>query len=111
MLEVIEGNLPLPRIVKPFEAGLQATTATANPTVVNNVETLSHVPAILTHGAEWFRAAGTEASPGTMVFTVVGDVESPGVYELGLGTRCARCWRTSPARRRSRRSTAGSRTP
>jgi NADH-quinone oxidoreductase subunit F len=86
MLEVIEGNLPLPRIVKPFEAGLQATTATANPTVVNNVETLSHVPAILAHGAEWFRAAGTEASPGTMVFTVVGDVASPGVYELALGT-------------------------
>ena len=86
MLEVIEGNLPLPRIVKPFEAGLQATTAMANPTVVNNVETLSHVPAILTHGPEWFRAAGTEASPGTMVFTVVGDVISPGVYELALGT-------------------------
>lgn len=86
MLEVIEGNLPLPRLVKPFEAGLQATTATANPTVVNNVETLSHVPAILAHGAEWFRAAGTEASPGTMVFTVVGDVANPGVYELALGT-------------------------
>ncbi len=86
MLEVIEGNLPLPRLVKPFEAGLQATTAVANPTVVNNVETLSHVPAILVHGAEWFRAAGTEASPGTMVFTVVGDVANPGVYELSLGT-------------------------
>ena len=86
MLEVIEGNLPLPRIVKPFEAGLQATTAVANPTVVNNVETLSHVPAILANGADWFREAGTEASPGTMVFTVVGDVTSPGVYELGLGT-------------------------
>ena len=86
MLEVIEGNLPLPRLVKPFEAGLQATTATANPTVVNNVETLSHVPAILARGADWFREAGTEASPGTMVFTVVGDVASPGVYELALGT-------------------------
>ncbi len=86
MLEVIEGNLPLPRIVKPFDAGLGATTSTSNPTVVNNVETLSHVPAILTHGADWFRQAGTEDSPGTMVCTVVGDVASPGVYEVALGT-------------------------
>ena len=86
MLEVIEGNLPMPRIVKPFEAGLAASTTEANPTVVNNVETLSHVTAILARGAAWFREAGTEDSPGTMLFTVVGDVQSPGVYELALGT-------------------------
>jgi NADH-quinone oxidoreductase subunit F len=86
MLEVIEGKLPMPRIVKPFEQGLHATTAVPNPTIVNNVETLSHVPRILSHGAEWFRATGTDASPGSMVFTVVGDVASPGVYELPLGT-------------------------
>ncbi len=86
MLEVIEGKLPLPRIVKPFEAGLEATTTAPNPTVVNNVETLSHVSRILANGAEWFREAGTEESPGTMVFTVVGDVANPGVYELPLGT-------------------------
>ncbi len=86
MLEVIEGNLPMPRIVKPFEAGLAASTTTASPTVVNNVETLAHVTAILAYGAEWFRQAGTEDSPGTMLFTVVGDVASPGVYELALGT-------------------------
>ncbi len=86
MLEVIEGNLPMPRIVKPFEAGLHATTTVPNPTIVNNVETLTHVTSILAHGADWFRQAGTEVSPGTMVFTVVGDVASPGVYELALGT-------------------------
>ena len=86
MLEVIEGKLPLPRIVKPFEAGLNATTTAPNPTIVNNVETLSHVARILANGADWFREAGTEESPGTMVFTVVGDVDSPGVYELALGT-------------------------
>ncbi len=86
MLEVIEGDLPMPRIVKPFEAGLAASTTEANPTVVNNVETLTHVAAILAHGADWFREAGTEDSPGTMLFTVVGDVPSPGVYELALGT-------------------------
>jgi NADH-quinone oxidoreductase subunit F len=86
MLEVLEGNLPLPRIVKPFDAGLGATTSTANPTIVNNVETLSHVPAILAHGADWFRQAGTDASPGTMICTVIGDVASPGVFEVALGT-------------------------
>lgn len=86
MLEVIEGKLPLPRIVKPFERGLHATTTLANPAVVNNVETISHLPGILAHGADWFREAGTSASPGTMVFTVVGDVAAAGVYELALGT-------------------------
>jgi NADH-quinone oxidoreductase subunit F len=86
MLEVIEGKLPMPRIVKPFERGLNATTTIPNPTIVNNVETLSHVASILANGADWFRQAGTEASPGTMVFTVVGDVDNPGVYELTLGT-------------------------
>ncbi len=86
MLEVIEGNLPLPRIVKPFEAGLHATTSAPNPTIVNNVETLSHVARILANGSDWFREAGTSDSPGTMVFTVVGDVANPGVYELSLGT-------------------------
>ena len=86
MLEVIEGDLPMPRIVKPYELGLGATTASPNPTIVNNVETLSHAARILANGADWFRQAGTQASPGTMVFTVVGDVANPGVYELALGT-------------------------
>ena len=86
MLEVIEGKLPLPRFVRPFEQGLNATTTVPNPTIVNNVETLSHVTWILANGADWFRQAGTEASPGTMVFTVVGDVANAGVYELALGT-------------------------
>ena len=86
MLEVIEGKLPMPRLVRPFEQGLDATTTVPNPTIVNNVETLSHVAWILAHGSDWFRGAGTESSPGTMVFTVVGDVADPGVYELPLGT-------------------------
>jgi NADH:ubiquinone oxidoreductase subunit F (NADH-binding) len=56
-----------------------------NPTVVNNAETLANVPSILREGAAWFRSAGTESSPGTMLFTVCGDVRSPGVYEFPLG--------------------------
>jgi NADH-quinone oxidoreductase subunit F len=52
---------------------------------VNNVETLANVPHILEMGAGWFRSFGTDDSPGTMVFTLCGDVRLPGVYELPLG--------------------------
>ena len=86
MLEVIEGKLPLPRILPPYQTGLFATTTAPNPTVVNNVESYVHVTRILAHGADWFRETGTDDSPGSMVFTVVGDVANPGVYELPLGT-------------------------
>src|SRR5213080_2488567 len=70
MLEVIEGNAPLPRIVPPFMEGLFRTPDSPNPTVVNNVETLANVPNILRNGADWFRSFGTDRSPGTMVFTL-----------------------------------------
>lgn len=86
LLEVVEGNLPMPRWLPPFQQGLFATTDQPHPTVVNNVETLANVPFILNEGATTFRSAGTVDSPGTMLFTVVGDVTSPGVYELPLGT-------------------------
>ena len=86
MLEVIEGKLPLPRILPPYQIGLFATMQEPNPTVVNNVETFSNVPHILAHGADWLRSEGTEESPGTMVFTVVGDVATPGCFELPMGT-------------------------
>jgi NADH-quinone oxidoreductase subunit F len=85
LLEVIEGNLPLPRNVPPFMEGLFRETGSPNPTVVNNVETLANVPHIVRNGAEWFRSFGTERSPGTMVFTLSGDIRNPGVYELPLG--------------------------
>ena len=102
MLEVIQGGAPLPRWFPPHEHGLFATAPTtgwegtsaspgaagmeSNPTVVNNVETLSNVPHILANGADWFRTMGTAESPGTMVATVVGDVVAPDVGEVELGT-------------------------
>jgi NADH:ubiquinone oxidoreductase subunit F (NADH-binding) len=106
LLEVIEGNAPLPRLLPPHEHGLFATvpqtgwTATepapghaggqeSNPTLVNNVETLSNVPHILARGADWFRSMGTERSPGNVVVTVVGDVVAPDVGEVELGTPLA----------------------
>ena len=84
-LEVIEGNDPLPRIVPPWMEGLFRRPDSPNPTVVNNVETLANVPYILREGADWFCTFGTEDSPGTMIFTLCGDVRSPGIYELPMG--------------------------
>ncbi len=103
MLEVIEGKPPLPRWFPPYEQGLFAAspqvgweagphgehrrTDEPNPTLVNNVETLANVPHIVANGAEWFRSMGTADAPGTIVATVVGDVVSPGVGEVEIGTR------------------------
>ena len=100
MLEVIEGKPPLPRWFPPYEHGLFATgpqegwesgasrprSGGPNPTLVNNVETLSNVPHILSNGADWFRSMGTPESPGTVIATVVGDVVAPDVGEVELGT-------------------------
>jgi NADH-quinone oxidoreductase subunit F len=85
LLEVIEGNDPLPRVVPPWMEGLFRQPESPNPTAVNNVETLANVPHILREGAGWFRSFGTEDSPGTMAFTLCGDVRRPGVYELPMG--------------------------
>jgi NADH:ubiquinone oxidoreductase subunit F (NADH-binding) len=103
MLEVIEGKAPLPRLFPPYEHGLFATAPQtgwessenepghvgrheSNPTLVNNVETLSNVPHILARGADWYRSTGTPESPGNVVVTVVGDVVAPDVGEVELGT-------------------------
>jgi len=84
--EVIEGRLPLPRVARPFIQGLFASPPNENPTLVNNVETLANVPHILADGPDWLRANGTELAPGTMLFTICGDVQRAGVFELPLGT-------------------------
>jgi NADH:ubiquinone oxidoreductase subunit F (NADH-binding) len=89
LLEVVEGRDPLPREADnpPYVKGLFIIDPQEpNPTVVNNVETLSNVPHILQRGAAWFRAIGTPDSPGTMIFTVCEDVKQPGIYELPMGT-------------------------
>lgn len=89
LLEAIEGRDPRPRLYPPYVQGLFAGLESPNPTVVNNIETLSNVPHILRHGPEWFRSHGTEDSPGTMVFTLSGDVRRETVVELELGTPLA----------------------
>ncbi|MDP1995034.1 MAG: NADH-ubiquinone oxidoreductase-F iron-sulfur binding region domain-containing protein, partial [Ignavibacteria bacterium] len=60
-----------------------------HPTVVNNVETLASVPHILLKGGQWFKKHGTDKSTGSKLFSVSGDCEKPGVYELPWGTTIA----------------------
>jgi NADH-quinone oxidoreductase subunit F len=87
LLNQIEAGLPLPREAHypPYEKGLFATPGSPNPALVNNVETLAHVPSILRDGPAGFRALGTEDTPGTLLYTISGDVKRPGVYELEAG--------------------------
>lgn len=66
---------------RPFQRGVDGRA-----TLVNNVETLAHVALIARFGAEWFGAVGTDASPGTALVTVTGDVSHPAVYEVAFGT-------------------------
>lgn len=83
LLESLEGRRGQPRLRPPFPAqqGLYQ-----RPTVINNVETLACVPHIINNGSEWFRGIGTEKSPGTKIFSISGDVERPGNYEVPFGT-------------------------
>ena len=110
LLEVLEGRAALPRTAPPWRRGVvdvvrdttdlehgsvavadvrMATTlagSLAPPALVNNVETLANVPAIVAKGATWFRSVGTVESPGTIVCTVTGAVLHPCVLEVELGT-------------------------
>jgi NADH-quinone oxidoreductase subunit F len=83
LLESLEGKLGQPRLRPPFPA---AEGLYAKPTVINNVETLTNLPPILTRGAEWYRTIGTEKSPGPKIFCLSGHIANPGNYELPLGT-------------------------
>jgi NADH:ubiquinone oxidoreductase subunit F (NADH-binding) len=83
LMESIEGKRGDARYRPPFppSEGLWKS-----PTIINNVETLMNIPRIIMKGSEWFSGLGTEKSKGTKVFSVSGDVEKPGVYELVMGS-------------------------
>ena len=84
MIEVIEGRPAKPWQKPPFYPAAKGLYG--KPTLVNNTETLSNIPHIILRGGEWFSKIGPSKSPGTMLFTLSGDVNRPGVYELPLGT-------------------------
>ena len=82
LLDSLEGFRGQPRLRPPFPAiaGLYA-----RPTVVNNVESIASVPAIIANGAEWFQSMGTEKSKGMTLYSLSGHVENPGQFEAPLG--------------------------
>ncbi len=82
LLDSLEGRRGQPRLKPPFPAvaGLYA-----RPTVVNNVESIASVPAIVLNGARWFADMGTEKSTGFGFFSLSGHVTRPGQYEAPLG--------------------------
>ena len=82
LIESIQGNRGMPRHRPPYPVhhGLSG-----RPTVINNVKTLSSVPPILKDGSSRFKEMGTENSPGTAVFSLVGDVVHPGLVEIPMG--------------------------
>lgn len=82
LLDSLEGRRGQPRLRPPFPAvaGLYAC-----PTVINNVESISSVPAIVRHGAEWFKKMGTEKSKGMTIYSLSGHVVRPGQFEAPLG--------------------------
>jgi NADH-quinone oxidoreductase subunit F len=82
LLDSLEGKRGNPRLKPPFPANRGLFQG---PTLINNVETLSNVPHIVEHGADWFRSFGTEKSPGTKIVSVSGNVQRPGNYEVELG--------------------------
>jgi NADH-quinone oxidoreductase subunit F len=83
LLESMEGKLGQPRLRPPFPPSFGLF---GKPTVVNNVETLANVPFIIQNGGEWYRAIGTEDTAGVKVFSLSGQVNQPGNYELPFGT-------------------------
>jgi NADH-quinone oxidoreductase subunit F len=82
LLEALEGKRGFPRIKPPFfpaAAGLYG-----EPTIVNNVETMSNLPWIINNGGEDFAALGGGRSTGTRLFALAGRVKNPGVYEVEM---------------------------
>lgn len=82
LLESLEGKKGWPRLKPPFPAVVGLFGC---PTVINNVETLSHLPNIILKGAQWFADLGVERNGGTRLYALSGCVNRPGVYELPMG--------------------------
>jgi NADH:ubiquinone oxidoreductase subunit F (NADH-binding)/NADH:ubiquinone oxidoreductase subunit E len=82
MLESMEGRRGMPRLKPPFPSQFGYL---GRPTLINNVETLAHIPAILSRGGAWFRALGRNGGAGTRLWSMSGAVRAPGCYEAPNG--------------------------
>ena len=82
LIESIEGKRGEPRSRPPYPT---TNGLWDKPTLVNNVETLANVPPIIRNGAAWFKSFGTPASPGTKVYTILGNVNATGLIEVTMG--------------------------
>lgn len=84
LIQSIEGRRGMPRHRPPYpvNSGLWE-----QPTVINNVKSLSSVPSILRNGGKWYSEIGAKKSPGTAIFSVVGNVVHPGLVEIPMGTK------------------------
>ncbi len=83
LIHSIEGKRGMPRPRPPFPA---VKGLFGKPTIINNVETISNLPAILANGPEWFASVGTDGSKGTKVFALSGNVKLTGLVEVAMGT-------------------------
>lgn len=85
LINSLEGRRANPRSKPPFP---QIAGAWGKPTIVNNVETLCNVPAIVLHGGDWYKSLsqGKSADGGTKLYGVSGRAKRPGVWELPIGT-------------------------
>jgi NADH-quinone oxidoreductase subunit F len=87
LLESLEGKKGQPRFKPPFPASFGLY---GKPTTINNTETFAAVPWIIVNGAQQYLDIGKPNNGGTKIFSVVGDVERPGNYEIPLGTPFAK---------------------
>jgi NADH-quinone oxidoreductase subunit F len=83
LIAAIEGDRPVPRVRPPYPA---QSGLWGRPTTVNNVETLSNLPLIVQHGAEWFRGLSRTSEGGTKLYGVSGRVARPQLIEAPMGT-------------------------
>ncbi len=82
LMASVEGKRGMPRPKPPFPAN---SGLYGQPTTINNVETLAHVPNIVLKGADWFRGTGTPNSPGTKTFALTGKITNTGLVEVPMG--------------------------
>jgi hypothetical protein len=83
LIASLEGRRGMPSSKPPYPA---SSGYLGRPTVVNNVETLSNLPAIVREGPEWYRGIGAAGCPGTKIFSVSGRVNMSGLVEVPMGT-------------------------